>query len=266
MTSISKLRQIVTDMHTVFPQGARKAARAELAEKINKPGNVHDLISSRLAFSNPDILGYWGSKRPFKKESVSSYLSKIYDKEQNMLINKTIKNFGVEIKNEIHYEILQGIAVSKKAGLKLPKNVIVKNLEGHLGLFYDSELKNIYIHPTNDKFCLTVIHETAHKNDMAAFIVNCIPVFNDISDFIGGKLISSFNKKLISQEICEYATKNRNEFIACTAHKLLSEGKQWTDLDPKIKRLYKLFLGPKLNLGQNKPSKVTSLQGLESIV
>lgn len=57
---------------------------------------------------------------------------------------------------------------------------------------------------------------------------------------------------MITKEVKEYATKNRSEFVACTATKLISEGKTWSDFNPKIEKLYKMFRGPKLNLGETK--------------
>jgi len=257
MTSISTLRQIVTDMHLVAPQGLRKVARAELAEKIDKPSGVFAVWANRQQFLIPETHGYRCSESSYPRTSVSNYLSKIYYKEQNMIIKKTIRNFGVEIKNETNYKIdeyatfniLQGLTVSKKAGLKLPKNVILETMEDCAGYFKPLKPKNIYIDPSESKLCSTVIHETTHKKDKFPRIISFVPIFGGLQIF-GNGLILRLNKKLIKNEICEYATTNRNEFVACTAEKLLGEGKQWTDFDPKIKKLYDMFMGPKLKLGQ----------------
>jgi len=265
MTSISSLRQIVTDMHSFAPQGLRKAARAELAEMISEPSRFSIATLNRMRFAQPGYHGYSKSERSFgaiskliksnSKNSISDYLSKIYDTEQNVLIKKIIKNLGIEFKNEtndkIHpdviFSILQGLTASKKAGLKLPKNVILEEIEDCRGYFRRFKPKNIYVDPSGMGICSTTIHETVHKNDRAVRIVRCIPVIGTI-ERIGGKLTTSLNKKIIKQEIRKYAATNREEFLACTAEKLIAEQKIWSDLDPKIKKLYDMFLGPKLKI------------------
>jgi hypothetical protein len=281
MTSISTLRQIVKDIHAVAPQGARKAVRAKLTEQISRPISETEIMIEQLRFKSDmqnavmeKVFTRNGDDFTVTRHSyatateVSSFetryklrkhLSNIFDKEKNTLIKNTLTKLGVEIKNktinEIEpnktFEILQGLNISKKVGFKLPKTVVVEDLRtmNCSGYFILLQPKKIHIDPNKDKLCATTIHETAHKNDIAGHIVNTIPAINAFS-LIADTFIQLFNKNLITKEVRNYAATNRDEFIACTVEKLLSEQKTWTDLDPKIKKLYNLFLGPKFKTNE----------------
>jgi hypothetical protein len=264
MASIAVLRQIVTDIHSFAPQGLRKAMRSELAAKICKPNT---LVQNKISFFELSSNFYmhidangtsdFNMSRWHRPSLSSDYFAKVYCKEQNLAIKKTLKDIGVHLRNktgekiapERKFNILQGLMVSKKAGMELPKTVILENLTDELGYFLQSRPKIITIDPNRDKLCKTAIHETAHKNDAAANIVSKLPIVNALS-LITDKLIPLFNKNLITKEVRNYAVTDRDEFIACTVEKLLSEQKSWSDLDPKIKKLYNLFLGPKIKTNE----------------
>jgi hypothetical protein len=266
MTSIAFLRQIVTDIHSVAPQGARKAVRAKLAEQISLPCREDDLKTEQLHFkfemANAVRAKVMKADRYLREAEykLRVHLSHIFEKETNTLVKNTLKKLGIRIENktinEIEptktFQILQGLNISKKAGFKLPKTVVVEDLQNKCGGYFKlSEPKKIHVNLNQNELCATTIHETAHKNDLAEHIVRYIPVLDALS-LISSKLIPSFNKNLITKEVRDYAAINRNEFIACTAEKLLSEQKSWSDLDPKIKKLYKLFLGPKFKTNEIK--------------
>lgn len=261
MIKISTARQIVSDIHMVFPEGLRKAVRKDLAENIHQRHGFYQCAGDSLRFLGQnasefkrllllnypvEVLNnlYGGGKS-------KAYCASLCEKELNKLMQKSLKENKVRINNmsanelgpEIIYDIWEGLMITKKAGLKLPERVNFKNLMDCDGSFNIFKPKKIYIDSNCRRIRKTTIHETIHKNDFIAIILNR---FTGITIFT--KLLVRTHKKTIGKELCEYAYKNRNEFIACSAEKILTDGKSWSALDPKIRRLYKILLGPKLKL------------------
>ena len=266
MTSISVLRQIVSDIHAVSPEGLRKVLSSELAAKSLIPSTLEANEKAFAKFSKKHMSDFFCSANQrssggklnlsYHQSYSTYYFAKMYEKEQIKFTSRTLKKIGIELKNEtyeiikpeITFNILQGLLTSKKAGFKLPKTVVLEDMtERMTGYWQAINAKKIFINPKGDDLCVSTIHETAHKNDIASRVVNRI-LFAGILAAIPNKLIPLLNKNLIQKEICNYAAKNRREFIACTVEKLLSEQKTWADLDPKIKKLYDIFLGPKIKL------------------
>lgn len=266
MINISEARQIVSNIQEVFPHGLRKAVRIHMVERINQPSNIVPnevsktfFFQTRLdkfksSFSTNNLVNDLHSKYV---NSVPDYYSKIWDNELDMLINRTSKKLGVKIKNltndktssQVKFNILQGLLVSKKAGLKLPQIIKLKYLKKHGGGFRPIYPNTILLDPRCDAVSSITIHEIAHKNDFENLLYYSLV---KISLATAGKLILKANKKIIERELCENAHKNRCEFIASTVQKLLYEKKSWSDFDPKIKKLYDFFEGPKLKLKGDK--------------
>lgn len=213
MVSINGLRQIVKGMHAVFPQGA-------LAVKLH-----------------------------------SSEQKLIRDPLVDKFIKETAKGLGVQFtnksKNEIGslkiFEVLNGLFASKKAGLKLPKIVEFKKMQQH-GTHLWLNPKKINLNPKSNEMLSNTIHEVTHKNDLGGRLTSVIPLLSILLKLPG--VITTVSKYSTIEKTFghNYAAINREEFIACTAEKLIAEKKSWSDLDPKIKKLYDMFKGPKLKL------------------
>lgn len=165
--------------------------------------------------------------------------------EQLIFFKKTMQELGIKIEKEKGetisleklYQVFQGLLISKKFFRKIPNEIILENLEDCSGYFQRIHPERIHIDPSNSEVFSTTIHETAHKNDTN--------ILWFIGDLIAPQIIKR-NRNLIKNEIGSSACTDRDEFIAETAEYLISHGKTWDDVDPKIKRLYKILLGPKL--------------------
>lgn len=256
MVSIGELRQIVSEVQTVFPQGLRKTARLRLAEQIKcLPVSEVTNINKDSVKKLTDI---------FSKETALDYYSKIRAQEQNKIVKIGMKELDGSIKfknktaNDIGdttmFGVLKGLFKSETTGLKLPKTIEFKNFHHRKDICDNGEIKwhkpgKIYLNPESDDIFRTTIHEITHDNDLWGRLTSVayrIPILQLMR--LPGSLITNFKANLIEKEISNYASFNREEFVACTAAKLISEGEQWSALDPKIKKLYDMFRGPKLNL------------------
>lgn len=167
--------------------------------------------------------------------------------EQLIFFKKTMQELGIKIRKEKKkkisleklYQVFQGLLISKKRFGKIPSEIILEELEDCSGYFQKAFPERIHIDLSSGDVFSTTIHETAHKNDTN--------ILGFIGDLIAPPIIKQ-NKNLIKNEIGSNACTDRDEFIAETAEYLISYGKTWNDVDPKIKRLYKILFGPKLNL------------------
>ena len=248
MVNVSVLRQIVSDMHAGFPAGIRKFARNNICEKFSLPYSESIL---KPAAGHHEFFEKYGTDTFF------TYYHKVEEQEGNKLINKLKKelNINVEFINKTKtnpcpsqmIEVWAGLIKSKKTGFKLPKVVEFEYLHkrGRAAEFNILTPKKLYLDPLYGTNSTYTMHEIAHKNDLGCRIIN-FPIALLLK--IPGDIVIRRNRSKIVAELGEYAGTNRDEFIAETAQKLIHENKQWSDLDPKIKKLYNLFMGPKLNL------------------
>lgn len=185
----------------------------------------------------------------------SKYWNKIKLEEENKLINSIVRQLNVKVVNNTNQDIqnqsvlgaLKGLVMAKGKGLNLPKNIIFKKIETS-GHFCIIKPRNIYLNPELNpiEIANTSIHETTHKNDILGMLTR-IPVLSFITG-TPGYIITKLNRTNITKSLGDYACTDREEFLACTAEKLIGENKTWSDLDPKIQKLYKFFRGPKLKL------------------
>ena len=249
MISINGLRQIVNDMHAVFPGGIRKNLRIAAESKLT---------------SNPiDCLTVKGEiidrmKQTYFPDNFAKYWQKIQKEEEEKLIKSISSRHGFQFKNQTNeeidrsniFEVLKGVLKAEKAGLKMPKNIIFKDMD-YFGEINPRNLDNLYLNPKEFReLATTTVHEITHKNDKFGMFTR-LPVINFIMATPGG-IITLLNRSKISKAVTYYASMNREEFIACTAEKLICENKTWSDLDPKIKKLYDFFNGPRLKLDGGK--------------
>lgn len=181
-------------------------------------------------------------------------------------IKQTASDLGVKLTNTTDkkiltskmFDTLEGLFISKKAGLKLPKEIKFKNMELD-GAYHLWTPKKIYLNPKIENYAAhkqanmstslssAAIHEITHANDLGFKLTGTIPFLN-IPLRLPGFFATGFNSLKITKNLNRLASLDREEFIACTAEKLLFESKKWSDFDPKIKKLYDLLKGPNLNL------------------
>lgn len=249
MANISVLRQIVSNVHACFPTGIRKTARLVVSERLS-------LVKTPMTegFLKQDLLNTFSNDRV----TVLQYYSKVKQQESFKLINKVMKELNITFINKTNQDItesqmldtLSGLVKAKNAGFKLPKVIKFKNLKKTWGEFVPQQPNIIYLNPNSPSISSSSIHEAAHKNDLGARITRTIPILS-IPLKLPGLITARCNRAVISKELGNHAYLDREEFIACTAQKLIVEDKQWSDLDPKIKKLYDFLMGPKLNLKQS---------------
>jgi len=242
MCRIGELRKIVTEIHSAFPQGLRKACRETAFDSINN-GSVSS-IAEKMEKHNFDY--------PLLEQI--QYYFKIKKQETEKVINKLIKDSGVHIQDiseqEINakkkMQILKGLSVSKTAGLELPEIIEIKKLNKKLlGQFSWKEPNKISIDNSIETFIdSTTIHELLHKKDLQKNKFRSI----FLPCYILDKIVLLLNSKAICRDVSKDALKNRMEFVAYTGEKLIYENKNWNDLHPKIKSLYNYFKGPDINL------------------
>lgn len=231
------------------PEEFRQAVRKNVAERFRRipEGDEKEIFIDNFVKSkeNPDTL--WTERIP------SNEYSDVYNEEQGNFVDEQLKSLGIRIanrtqsaiSNNILFEILNGIMNTLKHFPKSPTIVEFKDLgfnskgrkifglydpEKSMTIFIDSHIKDQQVLPV-------VVHEITHENDPSLF-----------NESILDNILLIFHSSKIKKEIRSYALTDRSEFVACTAEKLVSEGKTWNDLDPKIYKLYKHFNGPKLDL------------------
>ena len=186
MVSVGILRQIVSDIHAVSPQGLRKAVRTELAATISKPSSLIENEKARTAFSKSCIKDFFTSSSErrkldklelaYPKRATSNYFAKVYKKEQASVTKKTLKELQVKIQNrdcgtneiEKNFNVTQGVLALKKAGLKLPENVCLEDLRGKGGYFTLKMPTYIFVDCKEERLCRIAIHESVHLNDTVA--------------------------------------------------------------------------------------------------
>lgn len=191
----------------------------------------------------------------------------IYAQEEENFVSEKIsesgliKDVGVVVKNESSLKkipndkllgVLRGLNVAKHAFKKLPKQVVFETLPlKDQGNFNPQFFNRIVLNPLAKDIDETCVHEIAHRNDKVDLIFGNIPILCLLSSLIAigsSRLLLNRNKEKIISQIGKYALTDRSEFLAETARKLVCEGKSWQDFDPKIQKLYKIFLGPKIKL------------------
>lgn len=225
--------------------------------------------------------------RVYKQEEDKFIKSKI--KELGVeIVNET----GKEINNDTLFSLLQGLSLTKEKLKKIPQIIRMKNLSKHTlikrgkneiimfqeikGQFNLKKSNEIDIDPKSSSICGAAIHESAHKNDRMMWSYPLLPLltlpmasmlvingaelasipFSALSMLInsGPDLLMKLNKNKIINQISKYATTDRAEFVAETARKVI-ENNGWDKLSPSIKILYKIMLGPKINLSKTKIDK-----------
>lgn len=255
MCKIGELRKIVTEIHSAFPQGLRKACREAAFDSI------HNGSTSSIA----EKMGNRNLNYPLLEQM--QYYFKIKKQETEKVINKLIKESGISIQDisvqEINakkkMQILKGLSVSKTAGLELPEVIEFKKLnkklnKKHLGEFSLKEPNKISIDSSSQILIdSTTIHELLHKKDLQKnkFRSMFLPCY------ILDKIVLLLNYKTICRDVSKDALKNRTEFVAYTGEKLLYENKNWNDLHPKMKSLYKFFKGPEIKLNAESTKLLT---------
>ncbi|MFA7659332.1 MAG: hypothetical protein WCY19_07850 [Candidatus Gastranaerophilaceae bacterium] len=246
MCRIGELRKIVTEIHSVFPQGLRETCRQNALASI-KGETFSRVTEGEGNISSNNLLEQF------------QYYSKINKQEEKKVINKLIKKLGItiqdisgtEIPDKKKIQILKGLYVSQNAKLELPQAIKLKRFKKNtLGTFTQRKPNEILIDNSYPLFIDSVtIHETLHKNDFKNnWIRNTF-----LPCLILDKIMLILNSKTICNTLGRNALKNRAEFVAYTGEKLLHEKKKWDDLPPKIKRIYKFFNGPKIKLNSEYP-------------
>lgn len=164
-------------------------------------------------------------------------------------VDAKIKELGVIFKNPTKQQLtlskksdtLYGLTLSKNAGLKLPEVIEIEDTNnGHFSFWHP---KTIYFDSNYEDLVLATVHETLHKNHLS--LVNFFWRIPDID--CAQQLINKY-KKSIGSELRDHAFDNMYEFVACAGEKLIIEHKNWSDLNPVIKKLYDCFKGPALKL------------------
>jgi len=251
MINIKVAREFIADIHSIYPKGLRPTVRKNLTKAINTPSVISNFKDEYDIFGELQFnLNRNNNKQRLKSENFNllKYLTKIVAKENQQLFTKTLKQMNVivcnktdnKLENNTKISLLQGLATAKSSGLKLPNTISIelnpnKNINGE----YKEDFPHtifLYTNKNNNALGKTTIHEIVHMNDKHNWFYNLISLI----------ITKLLYKNLIAKEIREYATSDRDEFIACTAAKILSEGKNWSDLHPLIQKLYKFMGGPEI--------------------
>ncbi len=195
-------------------------------------------------------------KKKFVKNKVNAILKgdtliKSEDKYSNEVAEKLFKKLRIKFKYRFEgnptiqqkIDILSGLFISKKAGLKLPKIIQLDTTNN--SHFEAVHPKTIRLGLGQKNLSNVIVHETIHKNHLSLF--NFLFRFRERFFNEDSQLISQ-SKSKIGNELRAHAYDDFTEFVACTGEKLLCENKKWDDLNPIIKEVYKYFKGPKLRL------------------
>ena len=184
-----------------------------------------------------------------ENNSVALPLGNFQYAQSNDNVDAKIKSLGVTFKNTTKQQlttlkkgdILAGLILSKNAGLKLPEVIEIEDTNnGHYSLLHP---KTIRLDSNYEDLILATVHETLHKNHLSPF--NFLFKIPD-ADF--SKDLIYKHTRSIASDLRRHAFDNIYEFVACTGEKLIMEEKNWSDLNPIIKKLYNRFKGPKLKL------------------
>ena len=178
-------------------------------------------------------------------------ISEVHDVSQGFIDEKT-KELGVSFKYEAVMparirkvatcKVLKALEIAKQHFRTRSQVVVFTNDMGAMEAGYFTSLTpaSIQIRPNSaDKLFEITIHETVHQADIPNLA-------SDIILSAIGAVFVKMNKSLINSEVSKYASTSRNEFVACMATKLITEGKTWDDVPKGLQKLYKILLGPKL--------------------
>lgn len=165
-------------------------------------------------------------------------------------VDTQLKDLGVVFKNKTtqqltvpkKLDILDGLILSQNAGLKLPKVIEIEE-DTYNGHFNSLHPRKISFDASLENLSLVTVHETLHKNHMTNF-----NLFFRMPDVDYAKQLIDRYRVAMGSELRYHAFDNIFEFVACVGEKLITEQKNWSDLDPIISKLYDYFKGPILKL------------------